>query len=354
MAQNAALTADEAQPAAGGAAAAPAGFHPRYLFALLAGGALALFALLAMVATAQHLGRLPPPAFANSLCMDEKLLDLRDRHGADTPSLLAVGSSVAWRHFDGGVLVQAEPGTRPLNAGFCGLRITQTAYVLEWLLRRYPSAREVVAVVAPQDFQSCIKPEVPVFDTAVAEEFFERRAWSWSWYLRFFSFSFVANAAMIKESREAWPGIGPLFHDAYGAAPIDPFAPMPFVGLYYGPLTDLDAGCFAALRRMALHVAEGGRRLVVATTPLHPEWVERHGEHGAVPQEFSRRLVEALAGTGAVFWDGHAAMGIGGEEFTDAIHLRWKAAERFSRALAAATHLGHAVAQAGILNVKHQ
>jgi hypothetical protein len=325
----------------GESSAAPvtAEFRPRYLLAMVAGVALVVVSFVSMLVVLQKLSRLPPPAFSNSLCEDEKLLDLRDRHRSDTPNVLAVGSSVAWRHFDGTAVVKGSPGALPLNAAFCGLRISQTEYVLPWLLRQYPSTREVVALVVPQDFQSCSKPEVPVFDLVTAQDFFDRRSWFWSYYMRHFSFSFFWNAAIIKEAREGRPGYT-LFQDKFGSSPIDPFAPGSFRELWYGALTDLDPECFAALRRIALHLAEGRQRLVVATTPLHPEWVERYGDRGALIDEFNRRITEALAGTRAVFWDGHTAMGLAGEEFVDAIHTKWAAAQRFSTALVAATKLG--------------
>jgi hypothetical protein len=321
-----------------------------YLLALGAGAGLILLTLFGLMAGAERAGRLPPPAFSNSLCEDEKLMVLRDRHASDAPTLLAVGSSVSWRHFDAAALTRAMPQARPLNAGFCGLKITQTAYVLDWLLRRYPSARQVLAIVAPQDFESCTRPDVPVFDTAVADELFENRVSLWSYYIRYFSFSFLTNQFRIKEGREARPGFEPLFHDKYGAAPIDPFSPHPFSGLFYRSLTELDTVCFAALRKMASVLTESGRRFVVATTPLHPEWVDLDRQHGGLAQTFSGRLEAALAGTGATFWDGNREMGFAGREFTDAIHLRWAAASRFSEALIERTRLGISSNDVGVLN----
>src|SRR5687767_7950098 len=124
-------------------------FSPRYLAALAGGAAAALLFFVGGLAGLERMGRLPPPALTNSLCLDEKLANLRDRHAHETPSLIAIGSSVAWRHFDGSAVVRRAPEALPLNGGFCGLNLRQSVFAADWLLERYPSAREVVAIVAP-------------------------------------------------------------------------------------------------------------------------------------------------------------------------------------------------------------
>ncbi len=66
-----------------GEGAASAGIGPRYLLALGAGlfGALGAFCL--FLAGLNATDNLPPPAFSNSLCVDEKLNFLR-RHPVTT------------------------------------------------------------------------------------------------------------------------------------------------------------------------------------------------------------------------------------------------------------------------------
>ncbi|HCA66090.1 MAG TPA: hypothetical protein DEP73_18415, partial [Pseudomonas sp.] len=134
-----------------------------YLLGMFAGlfGMLGGFA--ALLAWLNHTDNLPPPAFSNSLCVDEKLHFLRHNPIAD-PNLLIVGSSVAWRHVDGDVLIEQTPGLRPLNGAFCGLHANQSTYVANWLLDREPSVRQVVMIVDPLDFAGCWKVPDAVFD----------------------------------------------------------------------------------------------------------------------------------------------------------------------------------------------
>ena len=310
----------------------------RYPAALVAGAAAALLAFVGSLAALGAVGRLPAPALTNSFCVDEKLAFLRDHRGAPPPDVLVVGSSVAWRHVDGAAVVARAPGVRPLNGGFCGFSMDQTEFATRWLLRRHPTVREVALVAAPQDFENCGAAPKEPFDPADADAFLAERGFSPRFYLRYFDpFSLARNALLVARRRAGTDLRDPLVFDAYGDAPLDP---GPTGDLGYGAIERLDPACFAALRRMAADLTDRGLRMVVATTPVNPEWRSRFDPEDKLMDALERGLEQAVAGTDSTVWAGHRLASPGLASFTDAIHLRWAAAQEFSRALVRATGLG--------------
>ncbi len=109
------LAEEDASPAASGATSSATRLFRRYLLSLSTGvlGALGLFWL--ALFWLERTENLPPPAFSNNLCVDEKLDFLRSKPIA-SPNLLVIGSSVAWRHVDGDALVREIPDANPLTA----------------------------------------------------------------------------------------------------------------------------------------------------------------------------------------------------------------------------------------------
>jgi hypothetical protein len=314
-----------------------------YLASLLAGG---LFAFLGFMATLQGLqttGHLPPPALTNNLCLDEKLDDLRERHPQDQPTVLIVGSSVAWRHFDGDALRRRAPEAVPLNGGFCGLRMNQTERAAKWLLSLYPTARQVVAIASPTDFEDCVAAPSALFDPEDARDYVLQRRWWWTFYLRYFSpLTLAQNAWRIAPSRRNEPGAEPFMMTRWGDAPLPERAHPE--GLRYPRLTGLDPGCFTALRRLATEIEDGGRQFVLVLNPVHPEWVSRFGMDDGVIDAWRIEARNALAGTTATFWDAHVELGLSGAAFYDAIHLLWPAARCFTAKLVVATGLAGSAA----------
>ncbi|WP_120006411.1 hypothetical protein [Teichococcus vastitatis] len=305
--------------------------RPRYIATLLGSalGALGLF--YAGLFTLDATGNLPPPAFTNSICVDEKLAFHR-QHPARDPNLLVIGSSVAWRHFDGAALVEEAPQVKPLNAGFCGLSASQSTFAAQWFLDRTPSVRDVLLITSPQDFETCGQAGVPLFNSEDVDRYVVGRASPWLYYLRYFDpFSLLRNATNIASKRRGDSINDPIVFDAYGSGPLrtDDVRDTQI----YGLVRKLDGACFDAVRALNLRLKGEGRRLLVATTPLHPDW--KHGT-GAAPllAEFNQRMQAALAvNPASEFWDGDAAGVVGRSAFFDAIHLRWSAARQYTRAL---------------------
>jgi hypothetical protein len=316
--------------------------RPRtYLASLLAGGLFAFIGFMATLQGLQATGHLPPPALTNNLCLDEKLDDLRERHPHDQPTVLIVGSSVAWRHFDGDALRRRAPDAVPLNGGFCGLRMNQTERAANWLLSLYPTAQQVVAIASPIDFEDCVAAPSALFDPEDARDYVLQRRWWWTFYLRYFSpLTLAQNAWRIAPSRRNEPGAEPFMMTRWGDAPL-PDKAQP-EGLRYLRLTGLDPGCFTALRRLATEVEAGGRHFVLVLNPVHPHWVSLHGMDDGLIATWRSDVRNALAGTSATLWDAHGELGLGGAAFYDAIHLLWPAARCFTARLVVAARLAGA------------
>jgi len=303
-----------------------------YLLGMFAGlfGMLGGFA--ALLAWLNHTDNLPPPAFSNSLCVDEKLHFLRHNPVAD-PNLLIVGSSVAWRHVDGDVLVEQTPGVRPLNGAFCGLHANQSAYVADWLLDRQPSIRQVVMIVDPLDFAGCWKVPDDVFNREHADQYVYQGASRWGYYMRYFSpRSLLRNAQTVKAQRANEIEWDPLVFTRHGDGPLEPRGDR---GLFYGKPDPLDNSCFAALGKLSDRLQAEQRQLLVVSTPLHPQWKATVDADGSFLTRFDEKLTAAIAGNGgAQYWNADREWVAPPAAFVDAIHLRWSAVQGFSVALA--------------------
>ncbi|MBD3877590.1 MAG: hypothetical protein ACOZF1_08430 [Pseudomonadota bacterium] len=303
-----------------------------YLLGMLAGlfGMLGAFA--ALLAWLHHSDNLPPPAFSNSLCVDEKLRFLR-QNPIDQPNLLVIGSSVAWRHVDGDVLVEQTPGVRPLNGAFCGLHANQSAYVADWLLDRQPSIRQVVMIVDPLDFAGCWKVPDDVFNREHADQYVYQGASRWGYYMRYFSpRSLLRNAQTVKAQRANEIEWDPLVFTRHGDGPLEPRGDR---GLFYGKPDPLDNSCFAALGKLSDRLQAEQRQLLVVSTPLHPQWKATVDADGSFLTRFDEKLTAAIAGNGgAQYWNADREWVAPPAAFVDAIHLRWSAVQGFSVALA--------------------
>ncbi|WP_052214609.1 hypothetical protein [Belnapia sp. F-4-1] len=326
-------------------ALAPAATAPpwrNYLAAFL-GSLAAMFALfygalLGLSAT----GNLPPPALTNSLCIDEKFASMR-QHRPEAPNLLVVGSSVAWRHFDGDTLTRASPEAAPFNGGMCGRSINQTGYATEWLLGHFDTVRDVLLIAAPQDFNSCPASSTAFFDPGDVDDYIFGRATPWLHYTRYFSLvSLVRNALSIAGKRSGADRIDPLVFDRYGSGPLGGDGVRG--SLLYGKVAEADPACLEALSRLAAKLRQDGRRFMVVSTPLHPEWRRLHDPAGDYLGRFNTALQTALAGSGAEYWDSNSSSSVEASDFFDAIHLRWAAVPEFTGDLVKAFHLDRGVA----------
>nr|WP_314570790.1 hypothetical protein [uncultured Pseudomonas sp.] len=309
-----------------------AAMGPAYLIWIAVGlfGSLALFA--SLILGLRVTGNLPPPAFSNSLCADEKLGFMRE-HPVPAPNVLVIGSSVAWRHFDGQTVAERAPGVRPLNGAFCGLHANQSVYVANWLLDRETTVEQVLMIVDPLDFAGCSTVATAVFDRHDADAYVYGQGSAWLPYMRYFTpGSLLRNARTVKAQRTGQVEFDPLVFNRYGDGPLDTQNSR---DLLYGQPEPLDPTCFAALDSLAQRLKREGRQLTVVATPLHPQWKAEHESRGQLLAEFDSRLRQTLAHSGAQFWNADTDHRISETAFVDAIHLRWSAAQALSVDIAA-------------------
>lgn len=331
------MTTSSAQDAPRERATATSGAWPTYLATLLGGALVALGLFYGGLLELQATGRLPPPAFTNNICIDEKLAFMREQP-ARAPTLLVIGSSVAWRHFDGSAVTEAGSGAEPFNGGFCGLHADQSVYVSNWLLDRYPSVRDVLMIAAPQDFEDCTTARTAVFNREDVDHYVFGSANKWSYYIRYFApGSLIRNAIDIADQRTNGSSLGALVFDRFGDGPLDTTASRAHE--VYGAVEGQDPACYAAVRGLASRLRSEGRRFMVATMPLNPHWKAKDDPDGRVVREFTDGARALVNDPNTNFWDGSARWTVGEAAFTDAIHIRWSAAREFSRALVRALDL---------------
>ena len=306
---------------------------PGYYLAGVLGGAIGALAVFCALYGALYVtGFLPPPPLSNNVCTDEKLVFFRENPPAE-PNLLVIGSSVAWRNIDSSVIARELPGRQPLNAGFCGMQIHQSAFIADWMLHHWPSVDQLILVVSPLDYTQC-RGSGAVFDQTDADRFVFERAGAWTFYLRYFDpVSLNRNIKRQAEDREQARilKVNRGF-TKYGDGPLDTNENR---GLFYGPFPALDASCFDALRQLAVRLVGEGRELLVVATPIHPNWKSQYDADGMFRADFARQLTAALAGTGASLWNADEAAILDASAFTDAIHVRWDAAEILTDAVVA-------------------
>ena len=300
----------------------------RYMIAVIIGTITAFSAFCALYGTLYLTGYLPPPPLSNNVCADEKLVFLRDNPPVD-PNFLVVGSSVAWRNIDSEVIARQLSGARPLNAGFCGMQQHQSAFIAEWMLTHWPAAKQVLLVVSPLDYSNC-RGTGQVFDPVDVGRFVIEHDSIWSFYLRYFDpVSLNRNIRRQASDREQARILNvDRSFTKYGDGPLDTNQNR---GLFYGAIPETDPACFAALRTLAIKLADQGRSFMVVATPIHPDWKHQYDADGAFRAGFSRALEAALKGTGAEIWNADEAELMDASAFTDAIHIRWSSAEQLTK-----------------------
>ncbi|WP_119300679.1 hypothetical protein [Dongia deserti] len=300
------------------------------MIAILGGAIAALAVFCATYGALYVTGYLPPPPLSNNICTDEKLLFFRRNPPAE-PNFVVIGSSIAWRNIDSAAIASGIPGAQPLNGGFCGLMVHQSAFVADWMISRWPAIRGVLLIVSPMDFKAC-KGTGQIFDPVDANEFTFEGAPMWSFYLRYFdpiSLHHNVMREMSEREQERILKVSRRF-TKYGDKPFDTKEDR---GLFYGRMRDPDPACLTALRSLATTLAEQGRSFMVVVTPIHPDWHAQYDADRRFTKHVVWQLTDALTGTRARIWDADAARVIDSSGFIDAVHLRWSAATILTSAI---------------------
>jgi len=71
--------------------------------------------------------------------------------------------------------------------------------------------------------------------------------------------------------------------------------------------------------------------------PMQAEWSAKFDPEAKARGDLAGAIHQALAGTSAAFFDGWSNLPVPTADFTDAVHLRWKATASFTHRLLQAT-----------------
>lgn len=288
--------------------------------------------------TLRSVNLLPPPALTNSFCRDAKLEFLKENLPQE-PSAVILGASVAWRNVASEEIVRQYPSARPVNMGFCGLQVNQTRFVANYFLDRYPGARDVLLLLDAYDMSMCGRTKARLFKPADVDEYFAAHGAAWGFYFRYFDpIALLRNVRVMTELRAGTRPFDPLVFTPYGDGPMAIDGARDDVD---GPFDGIDPACAESLKSLVREITERGHNLVVATNPMGPKWFEDHDPAGKVHARLLRAIDDAVAGAGSVVvWDGERDARIDPDDLIDYMHLRWSAAERFTRQLVMATGFG--------------
>src|ERR1700737_1290015 len=279
-------------------------------------------------------GDLPPPIVTNNLCLDEKIHWMSYELPSSAPDLLVFGSSVAWRQFDGRQAIESGLAKNPYNLGFCGMRLSQTAFVARYFLtkQKFQFPVRAVIIASPQDFEGCPSSEEQVFSKPDADEAIFSRTHGWELYLKNVDpVPFVRNASAVKAMRSGGNDLNRLMFTRYGDGPVDSAQSR---DLTYGPVTNLKQECFVALKDLAQHLSDHEIQTTLVLTPISPQWLSKYDPDRRILNEVRSRLSEALKKSDVRVWDASENKLFSELDFTDAIHLRWSAVRRFMTAMA--------------------
>jgi hypothetical protein len=277
---------------------------------------------------------LPPPIVTNNLCFDEKIHWMSYELPSTAPDLLVFGSSVAWRHFDGGQAIESGLAKNPYNLGFCGMRLSQTAFVARYFLtkRKFQFPVRAVIIASPQDFEGCSSSEEQVFSKPDADQAIFSRTHGWELYLKNVDpVPFVRNASVVKAQRSGPNDLNRgLIFTRYGDGPIDTAQTR---DLTYGPITNLKQECFVALKDLAQYFSSHEIETILVLTPINPQWLSKFDPDRRILNEVRSGVSEALKKSDVRVWDASENKSFSELDFFDAVHLRWSSVRRFMTAM---------------------
>jgi hypothetical protein len=279
-------------------------------------------------------GNLPPPIVTNNLCFDEKIHWMSYELPSSAPDLLVFGSSVAWRQFDGRQAIESGLAKNPYNLGFCGMRLSQTAFVARYFLtkQKFQFPVRAVIIASPQDFEGCPSSEEQVFSKPDADQAIFSRTHGWELYLKNVDpVPFVRNASVVKAQRSGPNDLNRgLIFTRYGDGPIDTAQTR---DLTYGPITNLKQECFVALKDLAQYFSSHEIETILVLTPINPQWLSKFDPDRRILNEVRSGVSEALKKSDVRVWDASENKSFSELDFFDAVHLRWSSVRRFMTAM---------------------
>jgi len=270
--------------------------------------------------------RLPAPALTPIVQIDEKLNFIRNNPQID-PHILAVGSSITFRHLNGNAFRNVAGGRLHfLNGGVVHLQIDETEDLTNFYLDNYPHVRTVLMLTGLPDFEDCSSQREPMLDPDSARGFSFERYPAVFYYLRYFSPQRYVRGIMEFEERRT-PFYGDIYIDEFGSGPVKVRKGTDY-GLRYGEI-DIDPACVDALVRFAEDLDQRGKDLAVIFTPIHPEYREQFPASVDALTHVIAEVQKRVPDTTFVS-DMHKNAGFVSQDFYDAFHLVWAGAQRLS------------------------
>jgi len=309
-----------------------------YLLGIVFGAVLTLAAVGASLVALAAFDRLPAPPITSVDALDEKLRFLRE-NGDIRPSLLVVGSSMAWRQFDGKPFAAILGKGRVLNGASGLLKVHQTRFLTSFYLAHLRDLQTIMLILGPPDFANCRATPAELFDPEVASGYAFRNDFAAPLYIQYFSPTLYFRRAL-KYHERLVPLLGELWMDEYGSGPMQ-WTPEMIKGLRYDE-ANLDPACTDSLLALLSEIRQAGIRPVVVFSPVHPEYRRRYPETMRQFKEVGARI-ESDIHHGIDFFD-MSESDFQDADFFDAVHLQWAAVRRFSNDLAGLVFPGRSAA----------
>jgi hypothetical protein len=277
--------------------------------------------------------RLPAPAIARVVHLDEKLRFIHE-HKDIQPTVLAVGSSIAWRQISGEAFESVAGGPKHfLNGATVYMKTHQTRKFARFLTAHYRTVHTLLVVTSLPDFEDCTDDREPMFDAEDAARYAFKRWPAAYFYLQYFAPMRYLNAALSLPQRRI-PFSGDLYIDQYGSGPVI-VSPETKLGLRYGEF-EVDRACVYKLAELSQDMTRRGIRTMIVFAPVHPDYRQRYPASTHAVAAIVDKIRAETEGDNSFVMVLHDDKRFTVDDFFDAFHLQWPAAQRLSLMIASA------------------
>jgi hypothetical protein len=296
-----------------------------YFSAMLLGAAAVIIAYTGIIVVTESVRPflMPAPALSGSVATDEKLRYLRERGPKDF-KVLAVGSSITWKHLDGKPF---ENVGSIVNVGTAQVQVHQTRFLTHFYLDLFPDISSVLMLTSLPDYVNC-KSSSSVLDEGDARAYVQELYPTSYFYLRYFvPLRYIVRAQNRSKEQQPYYPHG-YWMDEYGTTPgiLD-------VGAEYDlryPELAIDPVCLDELGRLNAELAAREVEFNLIFTPISPRYIAKFPSAGAAVERITRHA----QGLGIKVQDLYGDPRFDGDDFWDAFHMQWPAAQRMSREVA--------------------
>jgi hypothetical protein len=304
----------------------------KFLIGILAGAFGLALALAALFVGLDAAGALKAPALANRLSFDEKLRVLRADPPHEVEALFA-GSSTTLHGIDGELLrdelnIEGEV----LNLGVQDLRVNQIKFLVDVFLTRFSSVSHVVMVSTLLDYKNCGSVETRFFNPDDVLGYISGSVPALYYYFRYLDLRGVLKrAGQIGHLRHTIHDLESVSFDPYGSLLLDVPRDGVVDRVWDGDPITLDPPCYPALHALAAALHDQGIAFTFVIAPMRPGYLTGRDPDGSLLAEHRAKVHAALADTGAMVIDAHAALDMPEEAFFDAYHLKRPKAQKLTR-----------------------